>query len=982
MRGAPASRIDTSRLAITCFDVADSDNDVRVFVSSTFRDMAAERDRLVRRVFPKLRQRCARSDISICEIDLRWGITADESRDGQVLRLCFAEIDRCLPFQICLLGDRYGWVDPDAPAKLRVLAPHLVPYASRSVTELEIRYGILNRVHAVPPVCCFYFRAPSAGDASDEPPESAERLAALKEAIRKSGYPVRENYQDAEQLAGYVLDDLWSAMRTRAEHAGAASNRGVADWRALVAPRARGFVPRSRFTRVLDRCAASIGAPILLHGLTGVGKTTLLSQWLRGRLRTPNEAVLVLPPTWRDGLADLFRWRRFQGQVAVVVFFAAAIDSALQATELAWAAIATSILRQLKEIAAIDESLPDLIAAVPGTIGRWLGLAAAKGGVVLVLDGLDEVLPEGSALDWLPATLPSRVTIVLSATSAGFSDRLTGLGWRRLPLRPLAKRERAQLTRDYLAAYGKRLSSAQQRQVLALQPAGNPLFLRTLLDQLRETGVHETLTDQLSAYRAVEDIPAMLDQALASIEALIDADKPGLVGQFVSLLGGARRGLTETEARELLGDETGRLPDRTWSPMRLALEPYFMRVEGILRFANRQVQLAAERRWLTEAAHRAAARRRLVAYFAADPTSPRGLEELPWLLATLENWDGLIELLARRNVLLMIQERRPFDLASFWVLIMANTAYRPEAVWRAVIEAPERDVTLAIAVATLLGDLGRIAPALSIAERLSTLRDESAVLVTVLGARIAILIESRRFDEAEPLLHRQIAICEKAGRLRERALALDNLALARLERGDVKDALTLQEQAEASHRQFSNDRALAVSFGIRATALFREGRQVEALAQWRRQETQARLVGDLRCLAASLGNQARLLLADGQYDAADRLCLDQERLSRQINDHVTLQLALSNRARVLSELDRFDEALALLAEREAIAERMDDCVGSVTAVLERALVFRRLGDERSTSTLFQRARRKVSGCEAELPFEARALFESLRGSVT
>ena len=52
---------------------------VRVFISSTFRDMHGERDLLTRYVFPELRSRAMQHFINIYEIDLRWGITDDQS---------------------------------------------------------------------------------------------------------------------------------------------------------------------------------------------------------------------------------------------------------------------------------------------------------------------------------------------------------------------------------------------------------------------------------------------------------------------------------------------------------------------------------------------------------------------------------------------------------------------------------------------------------------------------------------------------------------------------------------------------------------------------------------------------------------------------------------------------------------------------------------------------------------------------------------
>ena len=47
---------------------------VRVFISSTFRDMHAERDHLVKVVFPRLRESLEKDRIHLLDIDLRWGV--------------------------------------------------------------------------------------------------------------------------------------------------------------------------------------------------------------------------------------------------------------------------------------------------------------------------------------------------------------------------------------------------------------------------------------------------------------------------------------------------------------------------------------------------------------------------------------------------------------------------------------------------------------------------------------------------------------------------------------------------------------------------------------------------------------------------------------------------------------------------------------------------------------------------------------------
>lgn len=90
---------------------------VRVFISSTFRDMHAERDILVRSVFPELRRRAAPHCLYLQEVELRWGVTEEES--SRTTELCLSEVCRS-QMLVGILGERYGLVPlrpalPDLP---------------------------------------------------------------------------------------------------------------------------------------------------------------------------------------------------------------------------------------------------------------------------------------------------------------------------------------------------------------------------------------------------------------------------------------------------------------------------------------------------------------------------------------------------------------------------------------------------------------------------------------------------------------------------------------------------------------------------------------------------------------------------------------------------------------------------------------------------------------------------------------------------
>src|ERR1019366_2199170 len=117
---------------------AQSNREIRVFISSTFRDMQEEREELVKQIFPQLRRLCESRGVTWGEVDLRWGVPDEAKAEGKVLPLCLAEIEHCRPYFIGLLGERYGWVPEEIPEELIAAQPWLKEYSKQSVTAREL----------------------------------------------------------------------------------------------------------------------------------------------------------------------------------------------------------------------------------------------------------------------------------------------------------------------------------------------------------------------------------------------------------------------------------------------------------------------------------------------------------------------------------------------------------------------------------------------------------------------------------------------------------------------------------------------------------------------------------------------------------------------------------------------------------------------------------------------------------------------------
>jgi len=120
-----------------------------IFISSTFTDMMAERDALRDFVFKELEEKLQERRYRLEPIDLRWGVETTDKKDKEqkermVLKVCLNEIDRCEPFFIGIIGDRYGWIPPEERMKdAEKEKGFKSKLKDKSVTALEIEYGVL-----------------------------------------------------------------------------------------------------------------------------------------------------------------------------------------------------------------------------------------------------------------------------------------------------------------------------------------------------------------------------------------------------------------------------------------------------------------------------------------------------------------------------------------------------------------------------------------------------------------------------------------------------------------------------------------------------------------------------------------------------------------------------------------------------------------------------------------------------------------------
>jgi len=157
----------------------------------------------------------------------------------------------------------------------------------KSITELEFLHGVLNNPQ-MEGRALFYFRSPdySASKGRDYIAASEDdeaRQSALKETIRKGGFPVYEDYNSPEHLAEVLEQNLWEIL----DHEFPVSDvpdefaRGNLQHEAYALPRQRLYIGGDQYLAALDAAYAGNKQWILVTGSSGCGKSALIANWLK-----------------------------------------------------------------------------------------------------------------------------------------------------------------------------------------------------------------------------------------------------------------------------------------------------------------------------------------------------------------------------------------------------------------------------------------------------------------------------------------------------------------------------------------------------------------------------------------------------------------------------------------------------------------------------------------------------------------------------
>ncbi len=526
---------------------------VYVFISSTFNDMHAERDFLVKRVFPELSSWCEDRRLRLIDIDLRWGITEEDSEHNKrVVEVCLRNIDKCRPFFLCFLGQRYGWIPDEQNINKETFIefPLLHDYLGCSVTEMEIRHALLNSMskdyketvkHAF-----FYLRDPDYLENISYAPlrnlftnegedNEKRRLADKKQNSIRENLFQKQYIPQHTPVIEYKAD--WNTSLKTPELLNKNNSDGL-----LANGRLCAFRTKKENEPLSDLILNQLKTAITLqYGERKFEHETPLQKELeeQGKLLHVIAEGYINRPSLEKTLDDYIlggdqrpMYIRASAGMGKSSFLANYILNSNRTIIYRFAGISTdsfsseriaiSLLNQLN--VDIPSNSKDVLMQFPELLANAIkkSEASPQKPLIIIIDALDQLAGGLACSDFLPKILPKGLKVITTYRSdvleaKEFTSALKEYAYISEFWGLTEKDEKLMLAKAYLLTYLKELDDKLLEELVGLSGTENPLFLKIILSELRVFGSYDNLAQKINNEYGCNPITAF-DSLLKRIE--------------------------------------------------------------------------------------------------------------------------------------------------------------------------------------------------------------------------------------------------------------------------------------------------------------------------------------------------------------------------------------------------------------------------------------------------------------------------------
>jgi nephrocystin-3 len=511
-------------------------------------------------------------------------------------------------------------------------------------------------------------------------------LENLKQTLQSSGVPYRR-FSDPEELGEQVFQDILGILdrdfpqarqltpleRERIEHEAYSRNRR------------QSYVANPEYYEAFVKHVESEGPPLIIWGRSGLGKSALMA-YLAHEYETQNPNAFVVQHF--IGAAEGSDPEDVMRQVMMEIKERYALTDAIPTDD--------NALREEFPVWLAKVGSNPLVTKESTSQNPLLKKEGESDKLILLIDALNQLTGIAPELHWLPEFIPTNVRLVVSTTSESLPiEQLRKRNWNELELQPLTEQQREAISRDFLKRYRKSLAPQDLHTLSANPKSSSPLFLRTVLEELRIFGHHQSLHEQLSDYLASADERELFQKVLARMERDHGEES---VRNVMTAISASRHGLSESELMDITGK-----PRMALSELMIAMEYHLMTREGFHTFFHNYLREAVELRYLPNEAKRHIAHAELGAYFATREYGHRRRDEEPWQWQEADMADRLSQTLSDPEILLELTDQQHiYQYLAYWRGIEDKvdivTHFKEELAELAPKEIPERFVKIALGV--------------------------------------------------------------------------------------------------------------------------------------------------------------------------------------------------------------------------------------------------------------------------------------------
>ncbi|MEH2310959.1 MAG: tetratricopeptide repeat protein [Nostoc sp.] len=210
-------------------------------------------------------------------------------------------------------------------------------------------------------------------------------------------------------------------------------------------------------------------------------------------------------------------------------------------------------------------------------------------------------------------------------------------------------------------------------------------------------------------------------------------------------------------------------------------------------------------------------------------------------------------------------------------------------------------------------------------------------------------------DQAIALYKQSLSINERIGNVQAKAATLNNLGILYVNKGEVDEAIALYNQSLEIKERIGDVQGKAATLNNLGYIYATKGEVDQAIALFNQSLSINECIGNVQGKAATLHELGRIYANKGEVDQAITLYNQSLEITERIGDVQTKAATLHQVARIYANKGDVDEAFALFNQSLEITERIGDVQTKAATLHELGRIYANKGEVDEAITLFNQS---------------------------